>query len=117
MWAQALAFAIGIWLMLAPELLGYRGAARINDLVVGPIAASFACVAMWEVGRGLRWVNLVLGAWLAASPLVLGAGLNQALSGLALCALSLVRGRLKRRCGGGWRSLFSRAAEGRGGPG
>lgn len=110
--AQGVACAVGLWLMAAPDLLGYGGPARVNDLVVGPIAASFACVALWEVARSLRWVNVLLGAWLALSPLILGVGAraagNEILSGLLLAAASLVGGRARRSYAGGWSALLVR---------
>jgi len=107
--AQVVACALGIWLMAAPDVLGYRGAARINDLVIGPVAASIACVAIWEVARPLRWMNLVLGGWMAIAPAVLGFGgreaANAVLSGLVLCGLSLIGGRRTRRFDGRWKML------------
>jgi hypothetical protein len=110
MWAQGVACGIGLWLMASPQVLGYGGAARINDLAVGPIAASIACVALWQVTRSVRWANLGVAAWLVLSPLVLGhvpaAAANSILSGLALGGLSCVRGRLTHRMGGGWAELF-----------
>lgn len=109
MWAQGIACAVGLWLMASPEALGYGGAARINDLVVGPIAASVACVALWQVTRAVRWTNLPLGAWLVVSPLMLAhspsAAANSVLSGVALAGLACVRGRLTHRTGGGWSTL------------
>jgi hypothetical protein len=109
MWGQAIACCTGLWLMASPGLLGYGGAARINDLVVGPIAASLACVALWQVTRPVRWANVALGAWLAVSPVILGhsasAAANAVLSGLALGGFSFVRGRLTHRTGGGWAAL------------
>jgi hypothetical protein len=113
MWAQAVACAVGVWLMASPEVLGYGGAARVNDLVIGPIAASLACVALWQVTRPVRWGNVVPGAWLVLSPLILGhspaAAVNSCLSGLALGGLSCRRGRLTHRMGGGWAELFRKA--------
>lgn len=113
MWAQGIACGIGLWLMASPQVLGYGGAARINDLVAGPISASLACVAMWQVTRPVRWANLGVGAWLLLSPLILGhvsaAAANSVLSGLALAGFSCVRGRLTHRLGGGWAALSRNA--------
>jgi hypothetical protein len=110
MWAQGLACAVGIWLMASPQVVGYKGAARINDLVVGPLVASIACVAIWQVTRPVRWANLVFGAWLLLAPLILGhspwAAVNSCLSGVALGGLSCRRGRLTHRMGGGWSELL-----------
>lgn len=119
--AQGVACAVGLWLMAAPDLLDYQGPARVNDLVVGPIAASVACVALWEVARPLRWVNVALGAWLALSPLILGsggrAGANEAASGLVLGVMSLMGGGSARRYGGGWSALTRQCSLGKAGPG
>lgn len=110
MWAQGIACAVGLWLMASPQVLGYGGAARINDLVVGPVAAAIACVAIWQVTRPVRWANVVLGAWLVLSPLILGLSpspaANSILTGLALGGFSCVRGRLTHRNGGGWATIF-----------
>lgn len=112
--AQAIACCIGLWLMASPQVLGYGGAAKTNDFVVGPIAASVACVALWQVTRSVRWANLPLGAWLVLSPLILGhtplCAVNSIFSGLALGGLSFVRGRLTHQMGGGWAVLFRKEA-------
>jgi hypothetical protein len=112
MWAQAAACAIGLWLTAAPDILGSGRAAEVNGQVVGPLVASFACVAMWQVSRPLRWVNVAAGGWLAAAPAVLGYGGGEAancvLSGLGLLGFSLVRGRITHRYGGGWGMLLAK---------
>ena len=97
--------------MAAPAVLGYGGAAQTNDRVVGPVAATFAVVAIWQATRSLRWVNLAAGLWLLAAPWVLGYGetaptVNSLAVGVVLAALALVKGEVTRRFGGGWRSLL-----------
>jgi hypothetical protein len=115
LWAHIISTALGIWLMAAPAVLEYGDPARANDRIVGPAAATVACVAAWEVTRGLRWINLVLGAWLLLSPWLFGyppnAFLSTLLTGLALMALSLVKGRTDTPFGGGWRVLWRHAGE------
>ncbi|CAN5729070.1 hypothetical protein BH24CHL8_BH24CHL8_11080 [soil metagenome] len=103
------ATAIGIGLLAAPDLLGYEGTARTSHLIVGPIAASLAFIAIWPVTRALRWLVVGLGAWLLASLLLLphpgeafGAG---AVSGVALIALASLAGPARARMGGGWPAL------------
>ena len=80
------------------------------DRIVGPIAATVGAIAASEVLRAMRWVNLPLGLALLIAPGVLGypgdASMNSVLSGLALAACALVRGRRRHRYGGGWRGLF-----------
>ena len=112
MWARALNVALGIWLMAAPSVLAYGGRPRLNDVIVGPLVVTFATVAMWEVLRPLRWVNLLCGLWLLAAPSIFGyltsrAGANDMLTGVAIAALSCVRGAVAgSRFGGGWSSLW-----------
>lgn len=110
MGARLLAAALGIWLMAAPSVLGYAGAAMRNDRIIGPLAASFALIAIWEVVRPLRHLNTLLGTWLLVAPWLLGfpppATINSLLVGAALILLSRVRGPLKQRFAGGWSSLW-----------
>ena len=58
--------------MASPAVLDYADPARANDRIIGPIVASMATIAIWEVTRPLRWVNVVLGAWLLIAPWLLG---------------------------------------------
>ena len=76
MWARILTAALGIWLMAAPAVLGYDRPASADDRIVGPLAAAFAIVAIWEVTRPLSWMNLLLGLWLIVAPWLLGYGLT-----------------------------------------
>ena len=110
MWAQLASCLLGVWLMAAPAVLGYGDPARTSDHIVGPLAASFAFVAVWQVTRSLRWANLPLGAWLLVAPWVLGYELvpllNSSAVGLLLMGLACVRGKVTQRFGGGWASLL-----------
>ena len=110
MWAQIINALLGIWLMAAPAVLGVSDAATTNDRIVGPIVAAFATVAAWEVTRPLRWVNLPLGLWLVLAPWVLGYGTastaNSMVVGAVIVALSLVKGKIGTRYGGGWRTVL-----------
>jgi hypothetical protein len=109
MWARVAASLAGVWLMAAPSALGYAGAARISDLIVGPIAASVAIVAMSEVTRAVRWATLPLGCWAIVSPWLLGsppaARVSGLVAGAVLAASALARGRRSAQFGGGWRAL------------
>jgi hypothetical protein len=112
MWAQIIGAALGLWLMAAPDMLGYGGIAADNDHVVGPLAVSFAVIAIWQVTRPARWLNLFLGAWLVIAPWVLGhergALINSMITGLLLMAFAAVRGKAEaHRYGGGWSVLWS----------
>lgn len=111
MWAQLVATALGVWLMVAPAVLGYARPASDSDRLVGPLIAAFSFVAASGVTRPLRWVNLPLGAWLLLAPWVLGgystaATINSLVVGVAVIGLALVKGTVKDRFGGGWSSLL-----------
>jgi hypothetical protein len=85
---------------------------RTSDRIVGPLVAALAFVALWEVTRPLRWLNLILGAWLLLAPWLLGYDLtpklNRLVVGAILLALAPVGGKRKQRYGGGWQSLVHR---------
>ncbi len=110
--AQSASALVGVWLMFAPAVLEYSGAPADNDRVVGPIAISVALIAIFEVVRGLRFLNAAAGTWLVLSAFVLpypAAGIASAvLSGVALTILALPGGRTKNRYGGGWRAVLHR---------
>ena len=101
--------AVGIGLLAAPDLTGYEGGARTSHLIVGPVAASLAFIAIWPVTRALRWLVVGLGAWLLGSLLLMthpGAALPAGVvSGVALVALPLLAGAAHARIGGGWPAL------------
>lgn len=119
MWGSALAAAIGIWLMIAPAIIGHDEPAATNDRIVGPLVAALGIISLFEITRPVRWVNVALGLWLIVAPAVLGFPIhalwNSVVSGTAIALLSLVRGRTKYRYGGGWSSLWrsSRNTSGR----
>lgn len=102
--------ALGLWLMVAPAVLDYGDPAQTNDRIVGPLVASMAVIALWDVTRPLRFVNAALGAWLVLSPLVLGyptdAMANSIAVGVLVVAVALIPGPIKGRYGGGWRELW-----------
>ncbi len=107
-WAQLVVMLLGLWLMLAPAVLGYDngGAAAMNDRIVGPVVATLATVAIWEVTRSLRWVNVVLGLWLIVGVWVIGgetvAAINSTATGVGIVALSVMQRWRVVRYGEGW---------------
>jgi hypothetical protein len=96
--------AIGFWLMGAPPVFDATGHAADSDFLVGPLVAVVAVIALAEVARGLRFLNVAAGLWLVAAPWFLsgattGSTLNDAIAGLALIALTLPRGAVRERYG------------------
>lgn len=115
MLAQVLLAAVGLWLMAAPDVLGYDDPARANDRIVGPVIVMLGVVAIWEVTRGLRWLALPLATWLLLAPWLLGydalPAIQSSVAGLLTAGLALIRGRIKQRYGGGWTALLRDATE------
>lgn len=107
--ALILSLLLGIGLYAAPDTLGYDGAVRVSHLITGAIAASVSLIAIADVARELRWINLLLGAWLVLSvPLIEHDRLALAVGvsvGVPLTLLAVVRGRINQQLGGGWRAV------------
>lgn len=112
MWAQIANTVLGVWLMCAPAVLDYGRPAATNDWIVGPLVAMFACIAIWESTRGVRWINVPLGVWLLVAPWVLGFETmplaNSTIAGALVSVLSFMRGSVQQKFGGGWVGLFKR---------
>lgn len=66
----------GIWLIIAPFLLGYSDQATPlwNDIIVGILIVAFAGARVVGAFRApsLSWVNVILGGWLIVAPFLLG---------------------------------------------
>jgi len=113
MWAAIIHILVGLWLMISPDLLQFGKTASSNNYIVGPLILTFAIIALWEVNRSVRFLNTVAGAWLIVSPFVLGLQSfiiiwNTILSGALIVGFSFIKGPIKRKYGGGWRSLFEK---------
>ena len=111
MLGQLLVAVCGLWLMTAPDLLGYGEPARMNDYIVGPVVVSFAVIAIAETTRALRWGNVALGMWLVVAPLFLRydrtVAIQSVLLGIVIAGLSVVRAPVHERLGGGWAALWN----------
>ena len=90
------------WLMFAPAVFGMEGRAADSDHLVGALVTTVAVIAMAEVLRAARFLNILLGAWVIAAPWFLSgapatARLNALVSGIILIVVSLRRGTIKER--------------------
>lgn len=105
-WSLWLSAAIGAWLMFAPAAfgIGIEQPAADSDHFIGAMIIVVAVIALAEVARPARFLNLPLGLWLMIAPWFLtGATLasrcNSALMGLAVVLLSLPLGKLREHYG------------------
>ena len=103
-WTLIASTAVGIWLMAAPSVLGSEGNVAHSDHLVGSLIVTVALIALADVGRALRFVNVLFGIWLIAAPWLLdgsttGSTVNDILVGVVLILLSLPRGPVGERYG------------------
>lgn len=116
MGAQLAAAALGLWLMAAPAVLGYTGAAAVMDRIAGPIIAALAIIAVSECTRDLRWANVAVASILIFSPLWFdyapAATLNTVATGMAVVVVSSLKSRVRSSFGGGWRVLLRGGGDG-----
>lgn len=105
-WTLAVSVAIGAVLMLSRLWLGAEGPLANTDHLVGSLAITVSVIAFAEVARLLRFVNVLLGVWLAITPLLYGgSAIESAVRvafGLSLIALSIPRGRRGEEHYAGW---------------
>ena len=105
-WPLLVSALLGAWLMAAPSVFGLplQAPASSSDQLVGALVVTIAVIAMGEVIRPVRFVNVLLGAWLLAAPWLLS-GATPALTisdlavGVALIGLSLSRGPVREQYG------------------
>lgn len=96
-----LSTAIGIWLMLTRLTFDSTGTMANSDHLIGSLVVTFSIIALAEVVRSVRFINIPFGIWLVAAPWLLdgimtpSAVWNSVVCGLALIALALPRGPVK----------------------
>jgi uncharacterized membrane protein len=103
-WNLLLTIALGIWLMAAPFVWGSGGLAAHSDHLIGALIVTVAMIALADVGRAARFVNIVFGVLVAAAPWALAgatgyARWNDAIVGLIVIVLALPRGPVRARYG------------------
>jgi ABC-type polysaccharide/polyol phosphate export permease len=103
-WSLLLSAGLGVWLMLAPSVLGGAGAAAHSDHLVGALIVTTAVIALADVGRAMRFLTIVFGAWVIAAPWILGgtttsATWNDVIVGTLVILLSAPRGSIGERYG------------------
>lgn len=103
-WTLLASVAVGLWLMAAPSVLRTVPPFAHSDHLIGALVVTIAMMALADVGRGLRFVNVLFGAWFIAAPWLLGGGtpastVSDLIAGVALILLSLPRGPVGERYG------------------
>lgn len=111
MWAQIINTILGLWIMIAPGILGYSSIAADNGHIVGPIIVTFSIVSLWEATRSVRKFNYPFAIWLLVAPWILGYSETSAIIsdmavGVLVIILSSVQGKIENSYGGGWSVLW-----------
>lgn len=106
-WTLVVSAMLGAFLMFTRVFFGTVPPMADSDHLVGALIVTFAVIAMAEVGRPLRFVNVAFGLWLMIAPWLLdGAGAFASwiglLIGLAVVLLSLPRGKRSGEHYGSW---------------
>jgi hypothetical protein len=95
-WEDWCDWLFGIWLLLSPWTLTFesessatRNAVIVGILIIGVALLTLSIFRAWE-----EWLNVILGAWLLASPWILGvrstsATINFVILGALVLALAL----------------------------
>jgi hypothetical protein len=104
-WTLAVSTALGVWLMVAPSVLGTEAGIANSDHLVGALVVTFSVIAWAEVTRSVRWLNALFGVWLLAASWFLAGGnsmtiLSDVAVGLLLLLTSLARGITRERYAG-----------------
>ena len=92
--------------MAALGVFGSQNAAVDSDHLAGALVVTVSVIAMAEVARALRFLNIPLGAWFIIAPWLLGGATtgststwNNVIVGVFLILLSLPRGRVRFQYG------------------
>jgi nucleoside-diphosphate-sugar epimerase/uncharacterized membrane protein len=104
-WNLVLSALIGAGLMTTRLLFGTEGAQAHSDHLLGALVVSLSISALGEVGRPLRWGNMLLGAGLIGAPFLFdgGSALADAVgiaAGTLLILLAIPRGKVVGQYGG-----------------
>lgn len=106
-WTLVVSAGLGVWLMLSRLVLGTEPPLADTDHLIGALVVTVSVIAMAEVGRPLRFLNIGFAAWLIASPWMIDGGslagtFSNQIVGLTILALSLPRGRRSQEHYGSW---------------
>jgi len=95
--AVLLSAGLGIWLMFSRLTLGAEGMIADSDHLSGATVFVISVCALAEVARPVRWLNLLLGIWIAVSGWILSGVTTLGLwadmaVGITLLVLAIPRG-------------------------
>ncbi len=110
-WNLLLCALGGLWLMASPSFYGMKSIGADVNYVIGALSVTVAIVSMAEVTRAGRYILVLFGLWIAASPWFLfgdppDSMWSDLISGLLLAVLCLPLGKIKYKYGSWDRYIF-----------
>lgn len=106
-WRLVASAALGVCLMLTPLIFGTQAPLYFSDHILGCLVILVAVTAMAEIARAVRFLNVAMGAAIAAAPFLFDGGSAAGSAagvviGILLIGLSLPRGTRSDEHYGGW---------------
>jgi Zn-dependent protease len=110
-WTLAASIAIGIWLMCTRLVFGTEGPMASSDHLIGALVITVSVTALAELGRAVRYLNVLFGIALLIVPWILDGGslladVASVAAGLLLIVLALPRGSVRHSYGSWDRFIF-----------
>lgn len=95
-WQDSINLLLGLWLIISPWIAGFATSqvALWNAVILGVVIAAMSLAALTRFRDWEEWADMLVGAWLIASPWVLGfatmtiATYNVVLVGIATLVLA-----------------------------
>jgi uncharacterized membrane protein len=109
-WNLLVSAVLGAWLMVAPALFQTQGGAAHSDHILGALVVTVSIIAMAEVARAARFINVALALAIVVLPWLLGdttlaSGINDLIVGALIVILSIPPGTI-RNTYGSWNPLI-----------
>lgn len=109
-WNLLVSTLLGAWLMASPAVFQTQGLAAHSDHILGAMVVTVTIIALAEVTRAARFINIALALGIIVLPWLLGgttvaAGINDLLIGALIIALSIRPGKIKNTYGA-WNPLI-----------
>lgn len=103
-WNLLFSIVLGIWLMVSPSVMQIGKDLATSNYILGPMIAAIAIIALAEVFRSIRYLNILFGFALMLAPCFIPFSgsicvINNILTGLAILLLSFRKGRIVQSYG------------------
>jgi len=110
-WNLLVIVVLGVWLMAAPGVFQTQGQVASSDQVLGALVVTSTLIALAEMARAVRFINIALALGVIVLPLLIGggtlaSGLNDLIIGLLIIGLSIPPGQI-RNTYGNWNPLIN----------